>query len=319
MSPAEEITEVPGWEPVSSCAASGFQGHRRPQSCWARRQARLPAARADAACRRTICASWAPMDWSSQLPSLPRPSSSPARASSRLPASDPEPASAAVSVTRSSTSYRASRFRKTAKAGESGRRIRLGLSHKSRQGGIEVSLHGVDILLNRSASLGRRLPMATLRLAMVFCTFANAGRKLATGNAGGRRLEAAVAAWPRAASEPIQAPLTTSRVKTASLVDRGDGIILSPDDNGAGAVATCGGFDGLGMLRRIKDVRCLCGPVAQLGARFHGMEEVTGSIPVRSTNQINNLDGLGLQGLHVWVVTCVITCHSGACGEGFHR
>ncbi len=28
-----------------------------------------------------------------------------------------------------------------------------------------------------------------------------------------------------------------------------------------------------------------CGPVAQLGARFHGMEEVIGSIPIRSTNQ----------------------------------
>jgi hypothetical protein len=27
-----------------------------------------------------------------------------------------------------------------------------------------------------------------------------------------------------------------------------------------------------------------CGPVAQLGARFHGMEEVIGSIPIRSTN-----------------------------------
>ena len=26
------------------------------------------------------------------------------------------------------------------------------------------------------------------------------------------------------------------------------------------------------------------GPVAQLGARFHGMEEVIGSIPIRSTN-----------------------------------
>ena len=26
-----------------------------------------------------------------------------------------------------------------------------------------------------------------------------------------------------------------------------------------------------------------CGPVAQLGARFHGMEEVVGSIPTRST------------------------------------
>ena len=35
-----------------------------------------------------------------------------------------------------------------------------------------------------------------------------------------------------------------------------------------------------------------CGPVAQLGARFHGMEEVIGSIPIRSTNQptIKDLD-----------------------------
>ena len=31
------------------------------------------------------------------------------------------------------------------------------------------------------------------------------------------------------------------------------------------------------------------GPVAQLGARFHGMEEVIGSIPIRSTNQPTNL------------------------------
>ena len=32
------------------------------------------------------------------------------------------------------------------------------------------------------------------------------------------------------------------------------------------------------------------GPVAQLGARFHGMEEVTGSIPVRSTNYFKHLE-----------------------------
>ncbi len=32
------------------------------------------------------------------------------------------------------------------------------------------------------------------------------------------------------------------------------------------------------------------GPVAQLGARFHGMEEVVGSIPTRSTNLFNQLD-----------------------------
>jgi hypothetical protein len=32
----------------------------------------------------------------------------------------------------------------------------------------------------------------------------------------------------------------------------------------------------------------LSGPVAQLGARFHGMEEVVGSIPTRSTNTFNH-------------------------------
>src|SRR5271154_7079270 len=35
---------------------------------------------------------------------------------------------------------------------------------------------------------------------------------------------------------------------------------------------------------RIDEVLPMSGPVAQLGARFHGMEEVIGSIPIRSTN-----------------------------------
>ncbi len=43
---------------------------------------------------------------------------------------------------------------------------------------------------------------------------------------------------------------------------------------------------------RIEIVFSESGPVAQLGARFHGMEEVTGSIPVRSTN--NPLHAYGL-------------------------
>ena len=34
------------------------------------------------------------------------------------------------------------------------------------------------------------------------------------------------------------------------------------------------------------------GPVAQLGARFHGMEEVVGSIPTRSTISLKNLGPL---------------------------
>ena len=41
---------------------------------------------------------------------------------------------------------------------------------------------------------------------------------------------------------------------------------------------------------RIEAVLPESGPVAQLGARFHGMEEVVGSIPVRSTNQFKHLD-----------------------------
>jgi hypothetical protein len=40
---------------------------------------------------------------------------------------------------------------------------------------------------------------------------------------------------------------------------------------------------------RIERVLPKSGPVAQLGARFHGMEEVIGSIPIRSTNHFNNL------------------------------
>jgi hypothetical protein len=40
---------------------------------------------------------------------------------------------------------------------------------------------------------------------------------------------------------------------------------------------------------RIDEVLPKSGPVAQLGARFHGMEEVIGSIPIRSTKYINTL------------------------------
>ena len=78
-------------------------------------------------------------------------------------------------------------------------------------------------------------------------------------------------------------------------------------------------FDGLGMLQQNKGCSSLCGPVAQLGARFHGMEEVIGSIPIRSTNPFNNLDGAGVQRPNGCVMTCVITLDSAAIGEGFHR
>ena len=68
--------------------------------------------------------------------------------------------------------------------------------------------------------------------------------------------------------------------------------ILFPDHHGGGAVATYGAFDGFGMLQQNKGCSSLCGPVAQLGARFHGMEEVIGSIPIRSTNQSPSLTAI---------------------------
>jgi hypothetical protein len=61
------------------------------------------------------------------------------------------------------------------------------------------------------------------------------------------------------------------------------------------------------------------GPVAQLGARFHGMEEVVGSIPTRSTKSLNRLDGASVQRLNICVVLCVVTRRFGACSKGFHR
>jgi hypothetical protein len=54
----------------------------------------------------------------------------------------------------------------------------------------------------------------------------------------------------------------------------------------------------------------LCGPVAQLGARFHGMEEVIGSIPIRSTNPFSHL----AFGERSKTAVCVLTCQFGALG-----
>ena len=56
--------------------------------------------------------------------------------------------------------------------------------------------------------------------------------------------------------------------------------------------------------------------MAQLGARFHGMEEVVGSIPTRSTKFPNNLANAILPGGEICVMVCVITRHCAAIGEG---
>jgi hypothetical protein len=45
------------------------------------------------------------------------------------------------------------------------------------------------------------------------------------------------------------------------------------------------------LSARIERVLPKSGPVAQLGARFHGMEEVIGSIPIRST-KISRLESV---------------------------
>jgi hypothetical protein len=49
-------------------------------------------------------------------------------------------------------------------------------------------------------------------------------------------------------------------------------------------------FDEFAQVTENNERTSSCGPVAQLGARFHGMEEVVGSIPTRSTKQINHFE-----------------------------
>ena len=56
----------------------------------------------------------------------------------------------------------------------------------------------------------------------------------------------------------------------------------------------------------------LWGPVAQLGARFHGMEEVVGSIPTRSTKSLNKLGGTSAAEGGVCDVKRVVTHNFGA-------
>ena len=50
-----------------------------------------------------------------------------------------------------------------------------------------------------------------------------------------------------------------------------------------------------------------CGPVAQLGARFHGMEEVIGSNPIRSTKLFKRLRASARQTSRPWSPTGVQT------------
>jgi hypothetical protein len=86
---------------------------------------------------------------------------------------------------------------------------------------------------------------------------------------------------------------------TAEYVDENAEL---PAESAAGSLESAGvnvstgpEQDTLGLTKRPEGLRIdsvlpESGPVAQLGARFHGMEEVTGSIPVRSTNKFKHLE-----------------------------
>src|ERR1700754_3800448 len=100
---------------------------------------------------------------------------------------------------------------------------------------------------------------ATLRPATVVFTVPRAGRRDPISKL------AAAGACARAAYDP----LIRIKVTRASLEQRRS--------------FPCRAFDVFLMLQQNKGCPHHCGPVAQLGARFHGMEEVIGSIPIRST------------------------------------
>ena len=68
-------------------------------------------------------------------------------------------------------------------------------------------------------------------------------------------------------------------------------------------------IDGLTQSRDNRGVvPRLSGPVAQLGARFHGMEEVIGSIPIRSTNSHPVIRLSSSQSLSAAWDHCMQTC-----------
>jgi hypothetical protein len=89
-------------------------------------------------------------------------------------------------------------------------------------------------------------------------------------------------AWAQTGA--IKHPPRSSSAASATFAE-GEETTPFARNEAEGRVVSSDEFDGLGMLQQNKGCPSLCGPVAQLGARFHGMEEVTGSIPVRSTNQ----------------------------------
>ena len=226
------------------------------------------------------------MDCSSQVPSLARPSSSPARASSRLLGIGPgagkcrrfgHPKQHVIeSIQIAENGKRSVRARPD--------RCRLCLRHEPRQGGVEVALHGGNILLQWQRGSRWSLPVGDVEVGDGGLHIGQRGAQVCHGKPGTARrrgLDAAAGLGPWRLAAPTGADEKQGQKSEFGGVGGWD--ILSPDDSGEGAVATCGAFDGLGMLQQNKGCSSLCGPVAQLGARFHGMEEVIGSIPIRST------------------------------------
>ena len=84
----------------------------------------------------------------------------------------------------------------------------------------------------------------------------------------------------------VQAGCTINYAKPACEMERG---IVTLTNSSASARINFG-FD-----RTPGDTLPSSGPVAQLGARFHGMEEVVGSIPTRSTSKPSRLLNRGIQ------------------------
>ena len=84
-------------------------------------------------------------------------------------------------------------------------------------------------------------------------------------------------AFKQAAAAPRGMPSSSSSPHRESWSPRSKSTSASAVDEAHGLTKPCAA----GQNRDCTPPQC--GPVAQLGARFHGMEEVIGSIPIRST------------------------------------
>ena len=85
-------------------------------------------------------------------------------------------------------------------------------------------------------------------------------------------------------------------------------LVIQSGECRAAGLTKVSGCEKIRACPRFTGIPAECGPVAQLGARFHGMEEVVGSIPTRSTIKSTTYRYPPLQFGVIWCQNAFLSC-----------